>query len=136
MKTSYKVALFVLLEAITIGVLYNFELPQPYIYEHITCDVEPLQQEYDCSFGKCLGKYMILKYNTIETVYKLNDNFRLNTLSSQMDCSYRINNPNYLHPGHLQRFDEVDKIQIKSMIFLLITLFFFIFIFNFLLFYN
>ncbi len=102
MKTSYKVALFVLLEVITIGVLYNVELPKNEQHINVACDVEKEEQKYFCNngyAGVCYNHFIILKYNNISryirTSYSNTDEY-----PSKINCSYHIREPYILMAGH------------------------------------
>lgn len=98
MKTSYKIALFVLLEAITIGVLYNIELPKDEQHINVLCDVEKEEQEYFCKNGYagiCYNHFIILKYNNISRYIRT-----LYEYPSKINCSYHIREPYILMAGH------------------------------------
>lgn len=102
MKTSYKVAIFVLLEAITIGFLYNIELPKDEQHINVVCDVEKEEQEYFCNNGYagiCYNYFIILKYNNISRYIRTSYSY-IDEYPSKINCSYHTYNPYKLMEGH------------------------------------
>lgn len=100
MRTLYKIALFVLLEAITIGVLHNIELPKDERHINVICDVEKEEQKYFCNNGYagiCYNYFIILKYNNISRYIRTSFS---DEYPSKINCSYHTRNPYKLMEGH------------------------------------